>query len=151
MRKQFATLLVVAAFASCKSREYHLKDLIDTEAIDSVTIHNNSGDYRLNPVELRAFRNTLGEMQYLPEADLKMGAIGFDTYLHGQGYYIATGTHSRYVKMHRSLVDQNSHLILPILNPIKSEELIFKFDETVNLDNFRKQPSPDRSASREYN
>ncbi|TGD77126.1 hypothetical protein [Hymenobacter wooponensis] len=107
-------------------------------AIDSVTIHNNSGNYRLNATELRTFRNTLGAMKYLPGADLKMGTIGFDIYLQGQGHYLATRTHGKYVKVHRSLIDKNSSFLLPIFNPVESEELLFEFDEVVNIDNFRK-------------
>lgn len=124
---------------SCQPREYCLKDLIDIEAIDSVTIHNNGGDYRLNPAELRAFRSTLGKMRYLPQASLKMGTIGFDIYINSKGYYAATRTLGQQVKVNRRLVDQNSRLALPFFNPV-DEELIFEFDKAVNIDNFRKQP-----------
>ncbi|SNR28997.1 hypothetical protein [Hymenobacter mucosus] len=140
MSKPLRTLLIVAALSSCQPKEYRLKDLVDTEAIDSVTIHNNNGVYRLNPAELRAFRHTLGVMHYLPEASLKMGTIGFDIYLCGQGHYVAARTHGKYVKMHRSLIDRNSHDMFPLFSPVKDDELIFEFDEAVNLDNFHKKP-----------
>ncbi|GGG49619.1 hypothetical protein GCM10011378_27180 [Hymenobacter glacieicola] len=140
MYKKLFTLLALAALASCQPRKYCLKDLIDTEAIDSVTIHNNSGDYQLSPTELRAFRGTLGKMRYLPEADLKMGTIGFSVYLDGRGYYAATRTHGQHIKIHRALVDDQHRFVFPVFSPIKSEELLFELDGAVNIDNFRKQP-----------
>jgi len=82
--------LCLLGLSGCSARpDYQFKDLVAVELIESVTMRNNAGTYRLNSAELRRFKQMLSRMQFCPDASLKMGAIGFTLVLGGHAYYIA--------------------------------------------------------------
>jgi hypothetical protein len=129
--------LCLLGLSGCSARPDHrFRDLVDVEGIESVTVHNNAGQHRLNPAELRRFKNTLGRMRFCPEASLKMGAIGLTLVLRGHAYYIAGRTRGEYVEVPRELVSQHREA-LGDPNDRHGHGLLFKFTEPVNLDNYR--------------
>ena len=134
MRVLLAFLLPIAAI-SCQAPEYRLKDLTAIEVIDSVTVHNNSGDYELRPNELNDFKAALGEMHYLPNASLKMGSIGLSVYTHGHEHYLTGSTHGQYLAVSPSFITKHQDQAKAI-----NGVLIFQFDHHMNLDDYRKRP-----------
>ena len=129
--------LCLLGLSACSARpDYQFKDLVAVELIESVTVRNNAGTYRLNPAELRRFKQTLGWMQFCPGASLKMGAIGFTLVLRGHNYYIAGRTHGEHVEVPWEVVSKHREA-LGDPNDSHGHGLIFKFAEPVNLDNYR--------------
>jgi hypothetical protein len=127
--------LCLLGVLGCSARlDYRFKDLVAVELIESVTMHNNAGTYRLKPAELKQFKHTLGRMQLCPEASLKMGAIGFTLVLRGHSYYLAGRPPSEYVEVPWKLVSKHRKALG---DPSNGHGLIFKFAEPVNPDNYR--------------
>ncbi|MDF7815216.1 hypothetical protein [Hymenobacter sp. YC55] len=129
--------LCLLGLSGCSARaDYRFKDFVAVEAIESVTMRNNAGTYRLNAAELRRFKQTLSRMQFCPDARLKMGAIGFTLVLRGHAYSIAGRTHGEHVEVPWELVSKHREAFG---SPRDSHGhgLIFKFTEPVNLDNYR--------------
>jgi hypothetical protein len=135
LKPVIATILTLGAFSCHQPQHYHLKDLVALEAIDSIVIHNSAGDYQLKPAELRHVKTVLGAMHYRPEGSLKMGSIGLSVYAGGQEHYLSGRTHGKYLEVPKGLVSKHNEL-LPIGEAYN--ELLFEFDEPLNLDNYRK-------------
>ena len=128
--------LCLLGLLGCSAQpDYQFKELVAVELIESVTMHNNAGTYRLNPAELRRFKQTLSRMQFCPDASLKMGAIGFTLVLRGHAYYIAGRTHGEHVEVPWELVSKHRE-VLGEPSDGHGHGLIFKFTEPVNLDNY---------------
>jgi hypothetical protein len=129
--------LCLLGLSGCSARaDYRFKDLVAVEAIESVTMRNNAGTYRLNAAELSRFKQTLSQMQFCPDVRLKMAAIGFTLVLRGHAYSIAGRTHEQYVEVPWALVSKHREA-LGSPSDRHGHGLIFKFTEPVNLDNYR--------------
>jgi hypothetical protein len=129
--------LWLLGLAGCSARpDYRFKDFVAVELIESVTVRNNAGMYRLNPAELSRFNQTLSRMQLCPDASLKMGTIGFTLVLRGHAYYIAGRTLGEHVEVPWELLSKHREALGdPSTSP--GHGLIFKFTEPVKLDNYR--------------
>ncbi|WP_324680182.1 hypothetical protein [Hymenobacter sp. GOD-10R] len=129
-------LFVLLTLSACTAHEDRFRDLVEVDTIDAVVLHNNRGDYRLTREELRRFKGVLGDMWYRPQADLKMGTIGFSLYIQGQQYEAVSRTHGRYLSVPHQLVPPAKQHLLARPSSQADAPLIFEFDSAVNLDNY---------------
>ncbi|UOR06632.1 hypothetical protein MUN82_05915 [Hymenobacter aerilatus] len=129
-------ILLLISLLSCQSPQHQLGDLVKIDAIDSITVRNNSGEHTLHSTKLRGFRRVLAAMYYRPKTDVKLGSIGFSIYVQGKKYWVDGSTHGQYLRIPRQLIDPAHQAKLAEPNPGADPGLIFEFTTPINLDNY---------------
>jgi hypothetical protein len=126
----FLTLFLISCAKTESNKTITLGDVLDLSKLEKATMHNNSGSFELNTIQLQQLQSELSQMTYESEFTVKLGAIYIELIIDGKKCGITSKTHADYIEVHKKDLSNTKGL------PTDRDWLFFKTNG-VNFDNYK--------------